>query len=162
MKIKRVYFISRKSCKLKYWKLNKITLEERKRREKPNRLLHNFFISITSYKLLSEEEIESARRLLKRVLKRKSEVEVLVRSFLPRTKKPSEVRMGKGKGKVSAYVSAVCPGQFFFRLKGVSKPQAHEAFSLLQKKLSVGIRFHDFDRYVGYKRVVRSAQIKIK
>lgn len=80
--------------------------------------MHNFFISITSYKLLSEEEIESARRLLKRVLKRKSEVEVLVRSFLPRTKKPSEVRMGKGKGKVSAYVSAVCPGQFFFSFKG--------------------------------------------
>lgn len=51
---------------------------------------------------------------------------------------------------------------FSFRLRGVSKPQALEAFSLLQKKLSVGIRFHDFDRYVGYKRVIRSAQIKIK
>jgi large subunit ribosomal protein L16 len=111
---------------------------------------------------LSEEEIESARRLLKRLLKRKTEVEVLIRSFFPRTKKPAEVRMGKGKGKISKYVSVVCPGQLFFRLRGVAKPQAQEAFLMLKKKLSIGIRFHDYDKFVGYKRVERAAQIKIK
>lgn len=161
MKVKRIYFLSRKNEKLKVWKLNKISLEERKKRRKPNRLLHDFYISIASYKLLSKEEVEAARRLLKRMLKRKCEVEVLVRSFLPRTKKPSEVRMGKGKGKVSTYVSVVRPGQFFFRIKGVQRTQAFEAFVALSKKTSIGLRFHDFDQFVLFKRLQRCARLHL-
>lgn len=91
--------------------------------------------------MLSKEEIECARRVLKRILKRKVEIEILVRSFLPRTKKPAEVRMGKGKGKINTFVALVKPGQFFCRVQGAPKEQVLEAFLALKKKMSVDINF---------------------
>lgn len=129
-----------------------MNLFARKKRQKPTRLTHDFFIVISSYKFLTSEEIESSRRLLKRLLKRKAEIEVMVRSFLPRTKKPAEVRMGKGKGKISQYVSVVRPGQFYFRIRGVTFVNVREAFLALCKKASVSLVLYDFAKYLEWKR----------
>lgn len=138
------------------------TIEERRQRHKKISSNHNFFVSFGAYRYITKEEIEASRRLIKRFLKRKAEVEVLVRSFFPRTKKPAEVRMGKGKGKISSFVSVVRPGQLFLRIKGVAKKQAKLAFDALVKKLAFKVNFHYFDNLVEIKRQNRNVRLLVK
>lgn len=135
------------------------SLDDRLKRTRKSKLLYNFYISFGAYRYLSSEELEASRRLIKRYLKRKAEVEVLVHKFFPRTKKPAEVRMGKGKGKVFTSVSVVRPGQLFFRIKGVPRAQIFEAFRALAKKLPFRILFHDLSRVVNFKQSFRFANL---
>ena len=59
----------------------------------------------------------------------------------PVTKKPVEVRMGKGKGNVEYWVAPIQPGRVLYEIQGVSEVQAREAFRLAAAKLSVGTSF---------------------
>jgi len=90
---------------------------------------------------LTAKEIEAARVALTRHMKRAGRVWMRIFPNIPVTKKPIEVRMGKGKGGLEYYVFRVKPGRILFEVDGVDEATAREAFNRAQSKLSVKTTF---------------------
>ena len=90
---------------------------------------------------ITARQIEAARRAINRYIKRGGKVWIRIFPDKPITKKPIEVRMGKGKGNVEYWVSLVQPGSVLFELEGVQKDIAKEAFRLAGAKLPVQVEF---------------------
>ncbi|AGA64409.1 LSU ribosomal protein L16p (L10e) [Liberibacter crescens BT-1] len=90
---------------------------------------------------VNAREIEAARRAITRYMKRTGRVWVRLFSDVPVTSKPTEVRMGKGKGSVEKWVCRVKPGRIMFEIDGVTEEIAREALRLGASKLSVSTRF---------------------
>ena len=85
--------------------------------------------------LLSARQIEATRQVINRYLKRKGKIWICVFPDLPMTSKPTEVRMGKGKGAVKSWLCRVKRGKILFEVDGVSEYSLKEAFSAARKKL---------------------------
>ncbi len=105
-------------------------------------------VSFGSYGLISESaerltsrQIEAARRAMTRYVKRGGKIWIRVFPHTPVTKKPNEVKMGKGKGKPEYFVAKVKPGTVLFEMDGISEEQAKEAMRLAGNKLPVKTRF---------------------
>ena len=96
---------------------------------------------------ITARQIESARRALTRHIKRGGRVWIRVFPDKPISKKPLEVRMGKGKGNPEYWVSLVKPGHVLYEMEGVSETIAREAFRLAGAKLPVKTVF--VSRQVG-------------
>ena len=90
---------------------------------------------------VNAREIEAARRAITRYMKRAGRVWIRVFPDVPVTAKPTEVRMGKGKGSVEYWACKVKPGRMMFEIDGVSEEIAREALRLGAAKLSVKTRF---------------------
>ena len=90
---------------------------------------------------VTARQIEAARRALTRAMKRSGRVWIRVFPDVPVSKKPIEVRMGKGKGTPEYWVCRVKPGRVLFELDGVSIATAKEALALAAAMLSVKTRF---------------------
>jgi large subunit ribosomal protein L16 len=90
---------------------------------------------------LSARQIEAARIAMTRHVKRGARIWIRVFPDKPITKKPAEVRMGKGKGAPEAWVAVVRPGRILYEMEGVTKEVAVEAFRLAAYKLSVKTKF---------------------
>jgi large subunit ribosomal protein L16 len=90
---------------------------------------------------VTARQIEAARRALTRAMKRSGRVWIRVFPDVPVSKKPIEVRMGKGKGTPEYWVCRVKPGRVLFELDGVPIATAKEALALAAAKLSVKTRF---------------------
>ena len=90
---------------------------------------------------VTARQIEAARRAITREMKRQGRVWIRVFPDLPVSKKPVEVRMGKGKGSVEYWACKVKPGRMMFEIDGVSEEIAREALRLGSAKLSVKTRF---------------------
>jgi len=90
---------------------------------------------------VTARQIEAARRALTRHMKRAGRVWIRVYPDVPVSKKPIEVRMGKGKGTPEFWVCRVKPGRIMFEVDGVSAQVAREALGLAAAKLSVKTRF---------------------
>jgi len=86
---------------------------------------------------ISARQIEAARRSITRYIKRGGELWIRVFPDKPISKKPTESRMGKGKGSVEYYVAKILPGRIIFELSGVSEKMALAALRLAAGKLSV-------------------------
>ena len=86
-------------------------------------------------------QIEACRVAINRNLKRKGKLWIRIFPDKPFTKKPLEVRMGKGKGGVEGWVSVVRPGRMLFELDGVTDQQARIAMRLAATKLPIRVRF---------------------
>jgi large subunit ribosomal protein L16 len=86
---------------------------------------------------MTARQIESARRAMTRHVKRQGKIWIRVFPDKPITKKPLEVRMGKGKGSVEYWVAQIKPGQMLFEMQGVDETIAREAFALAAAKLPV-------------------------
>jgi len=86
-------------------------------------------------------QIEACRVAINRNLKRKGKLWIRIFPDKPYTKKPLEVRMGKGKGGVEGWVAVVRPGRILFELDGVSEAQARVAMRLAAMKLPIRVRF---------------------
>jgi len=86
---------------------------------------------------LTAREIEAARIALTRFLKRGGKVWIRIFPDKPITKKPAEVRMGKGKGALESWVAVVKPGRILFEMEGVQSVSAREAFRLASHKISI-------------------------
>lgn len=86
-------------------------------------------------------QIEACRVAINRNLKRRGKLWIRIFPDKPFTKKPLEVRMGKGKGGVEGWVSVVRPGRMLFELDGVTDSQAREAMRLAAAKLPIRVRF---------------------
>ena len=90
---------------------------------------------------LTAREIEAARRAMTRFVKRGGNIWIRIFPDKPITKKPLEVRQGKGKGNVEYWVAQVQPGRMLYEIAGVTEAVAREAFMLASAKLSVKTSF---------------------
>ena len=90
---------------------------------------------------VTAREIEAARRAITREMKRAGRVWIRIFPDVPVTSKPTEVRMGKGKGAVDYWAARIKPGRIMFEIDGVSEEIAREALRLGAAKLSVKTRF---------------------
>ncbi len=90
---------------------------------------------------ITSRQIEAARIAITRYTKRGGKVWIRIFPAKPITKKPAEVRMGKGKGAPEAWVAVVKPGRILYELDGVTEEQAREAFRLASHKLPIKTRF---------------------
>lgn len=86
---------------------------------------------------ITGRQIEAARIAMTRYMKREGKVWIRIFPDKPVTKKPLEVRMGKGKGALSHYVAVIKPGTIMFELDGVPRDVAVEALRLAAQKLPV-------------------------
>lgn len=101
----------------------------------------DFGLQATTRGFLTARQIESARRAITRHVKRGGKLWIRVFPDKPVTKKPVEVRMGKGKGNVEYWVAPVQPGRMIYEIQGVSEDIAREAFRRAAAKLSVQTTF---------------------
>jgi len=92
---------------------------------------------------LSARNIEAIRRILTRKLKRKGQIWICVFPHTAVTKKPAEVRMGKGKGKLHFWATNVSRGQILFEIDGVQKREVTSAFAALKGKLPLSVKLID-------------------
>ena len=86
---------------------------------------------------ITNRQIEAARIAMTRYVKREGKVWIRIFPDKPITKKPAEVRMGKGKGGLSHYVAVVKPGRILFEMDGISRELAEEALRLAAHKLPI-------------------------
>jgi len=90
---------------------------------------------------VNARQIEAARIAMTRHVKRGGKMWIRFFPDKPVTKKPAEVRMGKGKGPTDAWVAVVKPGRILYEMEGVPRELAKEALRLASHKLSVKTRF---------------------
>lgn len=90
---------------------------------------------------ITARQIEAARRAMTRHIKRGGKIWIRIFPDKPITKKPVEVRMGKGKGNVEFWVAQIQPGRVLYEMEGVSEELAREAFRLAARKLPVSTAF---------------------
>jgi large subunit ribosomal protein L16 len=100
-----------------------------------------FGLKATSRGQLTARQIEAARRCITRYVKRGGKLWIRVFPDKPISKKPIEVRMGKGKGNVEFWVAPIQPGRMLYEIEGVDEQTAREAFRLASAKLSVQTQF---------------------
>ena len=86
-------------------------------------------------------QIEACRVAINRSMKRKGKLWIRIFPDKPYSKKPLEVRMGKGKGAVEGWVAVVKPGRMLFEMGGVPEPVARDAMKLAASKLPIRTRF---------------------
>ncbi|PLX36908.1 MAG: 50S ribosomal protein L16 [Hyphomicrobiales bacterium] len=90
---------------------------------------------------ITARQIEAARRAITRHMKRAGRVWIRIFPDVPVSKKPTEVRMGKGKGTPEYWAARVKPGRIVFEIDGVAEPIAREALRLGAAKLPIRTRF---------------------
>ena len=100
-----------------------------------------FALKATTRGQVTARQIEAARRAITRKVKRGGKLWIRVFPDVPITKKPIEVRMGKGKGNVEFWVAKIQPGRVLYEMEGVSEEMAREAFKLAAAKLPVQTTF---------------------
>lgn len=90
---------------------------------------------------LTSRQLESARIAVTRAMKREGQVWIRIFPDKPITKKPAEVRMGKGKGAPEYWVAVVEPGRILFESGGISEELARESLRLAAQKLPIKTKF---------------------
>jgi len=90
---------------------------------------------------ITARQIEAARRAISRHVKRGGKLWIRIFPDKPITKKPLEVRQGKGKGSVEYWVALVQPGRILFEIEGIPAELAREAFKLASAKLPISTTF---------------------
>ena len=111
-------------------------------------LEYNNSLSFGSYGLkalegcrITSRQIEAARRAITRKMKREGRVWIQIFPHIPVTEKPTEVRMGKGKGSVSYWAISVKPGKIIFEVAGISAELAKQALKYGAGKLPIKTKF---------------------
>ena len=100
----------------------------------------SFALKATEPERVTARQIEAARRAITRHMKRQGRVWIRIFPDLPVTGKPTEVRMGKGKGSVDFWACRVKPGRIMFEVDGVPEDVAREALRLAAMKLPIKTR----------------------
>ncbi len=126
--------------KTKYRKPHRLSYEGKAR---GNRELHfgQYGLMALEGNWITNRQIEAARIAMTRYMKRGGKVWINIFPHLALTKKPIEMRMGKGKGQPEAWVAVVKEGKIMFEIDGVSEKVAREAFRLAMHKLPVKCKF---------------------
>ncbi|MDN5865144.1 MAG: 50S ribosomal protein L16 [Gammaproteobacteria bacterium] len=101
----------------------------------------DFALRSTARGRITARQIEAARRAMTRHVKRGGKIWIRIFPDVPVTKKPIEVRMGKGKGNVEFWAAQIKPGTVLYEMEGVSEEVAREAFRRAAAKLPVQTQF---------------------
>ncbi|MFH1160544.1 MAG: 50S ribosomal protein L16 [bacterium] len=101
----------------------------------------SFGIKTLEQAWITGRQIEAARQAITRYMKREGQIWIRIFPDKPVTKKPAEVRMGKGKGAPEYFVARITPGRILFEVEGVPLEVAKEALRLGAQKLPVQTRF---------------------
>lgn len=101
----------------------------------------DFALQATDRHFLTSRQIEACRMSIQRHVKRQGKLWIRIFPDKPLTKKPLEVRMGKGKGSVESWVAVIKPGRVLFEIAGVPEELARSAFKVAAAKLPVSTRF---------------------
>lgn len=110
--------------------------------QRGNRIVFgSFAIKALGTTWLTGRQIEAARQAVTRYMKREGQIWIRVFPDKPITKKPAEVRMGKGKGAPEMFVARVTPGRIIFEAEGVPLAIAKEALRLAAQKLPITTKF---------------------
>jgi large subunit ribosomal protein L16 len=107
----------------------------------------SFGLKAMEPKWITNRQIEAARQAMTRHMKREGNVWIRIFPDKPITRKPAEVRMGKGKGNLEFWAAVVKPGLIMFELDGVPLKVAQEALELAAQKLPIRTKFvvrHDY------------------
>ncbi len=108
----------------------------------------SFGIKVLQEAWITGRQIEAARQAVTRHMKREGQIWIRIFPDKPITKKPAEVRMGKGKGAPEGFVACVSPGRIIIEAEGVPIKIAKEALRLAAQKLPVTTRFVVRNDYV--------------
>ncbi len=100
-----------------------------------------FGLKATDRGRITARQIEAARRAMTRYIKRGGKIWIRIFPDKPISKKPLEVRQGKGKGSVEYYVAQIQPGKMLYEMEGVSEEVARKAFKLAAAKLPLSTTF---------------------
>lgn len=98
---------------------------------------------------MSSKQIEAARKCISRAMKREGKFWNRMFPHLPVSGKPSDARMGGGKGGIDRHVAKVYPGSMLFEISGVSVDVAKHAFSLASEKLPFSVKFVTKEEYIN-------------
>ncbi len=109
----------------------------------------SFGVKATEGAWITARQIEAARIAVTRYMKREGQVWIKIFPDKPITKKPAEVRMGKGKGSPEYWVAVVKPGCVMFEIDGVDSKTAKEALRLAAQKLPIATKFMVRRDYTG-------------
>jgi len=109
----------------------------------------SFGLKALEPKWITNRQIEAARQAMTRHMKREGNVWICIFPDKPITRKPAEVRMGKGKGSLEFWAAVVKPGRIMFELDGVPEKVAKEALELAAQKLPIKTKFVVRRDYVG-------------
>ena len=101
----------------------------------------DFGLKATSHGMLTSRQIEAARKAITRYLKRAGRMWIRIFPDVPVSKKPAEVRMGKGKGSVEYWACRIKPGRIMFEVDGVNATDARKAMTLAAAKLPIKCKF---------------------
>lgn len=101
----------------------------------------DFGIQVLERGWITGRQIEACRVAINRYFERRGKVWIRIFPDKPITKKPAEVRMGKGKGGVEFWVASVCPGRVLFEVANVTKDDAQNALRRAAAKLGLKTRF---------------------
>ena len=101
----------------------------------------SFALKATEPERVTARQIEAARRAITRHMKRQGRVWIRIFPDVPVSSKPTEVRMGKGKGGVEYWVAQIQPGKVLYEIEGVSEELARQAFALAAAKLPLATSF---------------------
>jgi large subunit ribosomal protein L16 len=101
----------------------------------------SFAIKALEPEMITSRQIEAARQAVNRYMKREGKVWIRIFPDKPVTRKPAEVRMGKGKGAPEFWAAVVHPGRIIFEADGVSMATAREALRLAAQKLPCKTKF---------------------
>jgi len=101
----------------------------------------SFGIKTLEAEWITARQIEAARQAITRYMKREGQLWIRIFPDKPVTKKPAEVRMGKGKGAPEYFVARISPGRILFEAEGVSLEVAKEALRLGAQKLPIATKF---------------------
>ena len=109
----------------------------------------SFGLKAMEPKWITNRQIEAARQAMTRHMKREGNVWIRIFPDKPITRKPAEVRMGKGKGNLDFWAAVVRPGTIMFECEGVSLQVAREAMELAAQKLPIKTKFVVRPDFVG-------------
>ncbi len=109
----------------------------------------SFGLKAMEPKWITNRQIEAARQSMTRHMKREGNVWIRIFPDKPITRKPQEVRMGKGKGNLEFWAAVVKPGRIMFELDGVPMQVAKEALALAAQKLPIKTKFVVRPDYAG-------------
>ena len=101
----------------------------------------DFGLKATTADRVTARQIEACRKVINRHRNREGKLWIRIFTDLPVSKKPADVRMGKGKGSVEYWAARVKPGKVLFELSGISEQVAREAFERAAAKLSLSTKF---------------------
>lgn len=126
--------------KTKYKKSQKGSLPNKILSSSKNLAYGNFAFKASNFGILTNKQIEAARRVIMKKIKKQGKLWVRVFTHLPKSKKPVEVRMGKGKGSIDSWVAKIKPGTILYEIDGISLKLAQELFYESAQKLPLKIK----------------------